>query len=135
MGIVSSILSFVFGGGGLFTAACLPLAPAEATSSVSIVSSASASGTPDARVVVRINGKTSTSTLSAPYGVQSSIVERIENGRAVTEATATPMTESQAQGMQKRMDELMAEQQKVFDDLRDEMRDEMREDQYAAPPP
>ncbi|HQU08050.1 MAG TPA: hypothetical protein PK539_03300 [Candidatus Paceibacterota bacterium] len=115
MSIFSSLATFIMGC-GFVGGLC---APPHAAQSISIATNATSS--PRVQVVTTINGKTSTKTIDAPYGVQSSIIENTGHGQSVTHASTTPMTRAQAAAleaqtlrMQQRINALIAQQQQLF---------------------
>ncbi len=125
------ILHYIFGtmlGCGLLGFACLPQPTAN---SVSIASYTSTT-TPNAvTVVTTVNGSTTTKVIPAPYGVKTSVVETYNGTTPVAQSSTTPLTqadiqqmqqqeadvEKQMQAMQNQMDQIFADQQKMFNDM------------------
>ena len=123
------ILHYIFGtlfGCGLLSLACLPHPNANAISIASYTSTT----TPNAvTVVTTVNGSTTEKVIPAPYGVKTSVVETYNGTTPVTEASTTPLTQADIQqmqqqeanfekqmlAMQKQMDQMFVDQQKMFD--------------------
>ncbi|MGH7141046.1 MAG: hypothetical protein ACREGH_00215 [Minisyncoccia bacterium] len=100
-----------------------PLAPMTVPSAppVSLTTVATSS---EVKVVTDVNGKTNTTVVNAPYGVESELTD--VNG--AVSATTTPLTEAQVEtqgvemeqqeaAIQNQMNQLMQDQQKLFQDL------------------
>ncbi len=101
----------------------LTLCPAQ-TTAPDVALSVTATSTPAVLVVSSVNGRVSTTTLDAPYGVSNRLEVHGSGPSAVEEATTTPLTASQAAQMQQdfareqsQMQALFAEQQQMFQQL------------------
>lgn len=117
MELLSSIAFLV--GCGLLGATCV--VPPNA-SGISVESFASSSS--DVTVITTIDGSTTKRTFAAPYGISTSVVEQTNGGTTTASATTTPLTQTdltkmrqQFQEEQQQMDRLMADQQRLFQDM------------------
>ncbi len=122
MGILSPILATLFGC-SLFGSVCgMP----PNMHGVSIQTYATSS--PDVTVVTSVNGSTTTQTIPAPYGVQTSVIEKSNGGTPIVQASTTPLTSAQVsqmqqqtiqqvQAMQQQMNQMFADQEKFFQDM------------------
>ena len=127
MGIITSIAQTLFGC-GLLGLACLAQPANHAVS----IQSYTSSSTPNAvTVVTTVDGNTTKQVIPAPYGVKTSVVQTYNGTTPVTEASTTPLTqadieqmqqqelasEKQMHLMQQQMDQVFADQQKLFSDM------------------
>ncbi len=127
MGVLTSIAQTLFSC-GLLGLACLSQ---PASHAVSIQSYTSSSTPNTVTVVTTVDGKTTTQVLPAPYGVKTSVVQTYNGTTSVTQASTTPLTqadieemqqqeiasEKQMQLVQQQMDQVFADQQKLFSDM------------------
>jgi hypothetical protein len=127
MTILSSIAQALFGC-GLLGIACFAH-PAAHT--ISVESYTSSSTPNEVTVVTTVNGSSTTQVIPAPYGVKTSVVETYNGTTPVTESSTTPLTqvdiqqmqkqeadaEKQMQAIQQQMDQIFADQQKMFQDM------------------
>ena len=127
MAILNSIAQVLFGC-GLLGLACFSQPSNHAVS----IESYTSTSTPNAvTVVATVNGNTTKQTISAPYGVKTSVVETYNGTTPVTEASTTPLTqadidqmqqqelasEKQIELMQQQMNQMFADQQNLFSDI------------------
>jgi hypothetical protein len=107
--------------GCAIAAGCVQM-PSAATNSISV--HATASSTSDYTVTTNVNGRSTTQIVHAPYGLKSSVILQSDDGIATSQASTTPLTETDVTHMeqdmsdvQKQMDQIFADEQKVFDQM------------------
>ncbi len=99
-------------GCGLLSTVCVGSPSAQ---SVSIQTFATSS--PYVTVVTDVNGSSSTQVINAPYGLQSSVVSESNGSTTIAEATTTPLTSAYLTQMQQQMNQVFADQQKLFQSM------------------
>lgn len=113
---MTSILNFIPFGNVLTTLSVCGLFTfcGATTTAPAVAVSVTATSTPSVLVVTSVNGRVSTTTLDAPYGVSSHFEVSGSGPSATTVATATPITAAQAAQMQQDFEREQAQMQALF---------------------
>lgn len=109
-------LPFFFGC-GVFGLGCASHPHAPPAPSVVIQTAAAASTSPAVSVTIDINRHTTHQTISAAYGVASTVDLNDANGKATSHASTTALTKAQALAMQQQARAQIAQMQKSMDAL------------------
>ncbi len=105
-----------FIGCGFLGISCSVPSAMPAADSVSVQTSSIATSSPDVTVTTTVDGKSTTKTLDAPYGIRSSVITDSNGSTTTAEASTTPLTEADAAKLQQQMEHMLAEQQQLFAD-------------------